>query len=162
MTLALAAGVGLAACGGSSGTKLDTGRVQAAVAASILAQRGLHTTVTCPSDVPVKTGNTFTCNAKLDVGNYPVTVIITNSKGHVRYENRAPLIALNVKKVEDAIAASIALQRHLAAKVTCPKEVLQKAGVVFTCTAVVKGTSKRSPFVVTQIDNNGRVRYVGR
>jgi hypothetical protein len=161
LIVALTASVALTACG-SSEPKLDTARVQRAVAASILTQRGLHTTVTCPSDVAVKTGNTFTCAAKLDVGSYPVTVIITNSKGHVRYENRAPLIALNTGKVENAIAASIALQRHLSAKVTCPKEVLQKAGIVFTCTAVVSGKSKRYPFVVTQIDNNGRVRYVGR
>jgi len=151
----------LGACG-SSESKLDTGRVQRAVAASILAQRGLHTTVTCPSDVPIKTGYTFTCNAKLDVGSYPVTVVITNSKGHVRYENRAPLIALNTGKVEHAIAASIAGQRHLNATVTCPQEVLQKAGVVFTCIAVIPGNSKRYPFVVTQVDNHGRVRYVGR
>ena len=110
----------LGACG-SSESKLDTGRVERAVAASILAQRGLRTTVTCPSDVPLKAGYSFTCNAKLDVGSYPVTVVVTNSKGHVRYENRAPLVALNIEKVEHAIAASIASQRHLHARPSpCP------------------------------------------
>jgi len=161
LALALAVAVALAACG-SSEPKLDTARVERAVTASILAQRGLQTKVTCPTDVPVKTGHTFTCNAKLDVGSYPVTVVITNSKGHVRYENRAPLIALNTEKVERAIAASIASQRRLSAKVTCPHEVLQQKGIVFECTAVVSGSPKRYPFVVTQVDNNGRVRYEGR
>jgi len=158
---ALVAGVAIAACG-SSEPKLDTARVENAVAASILAQRGLHTTVTCPSEVAIKTGASFTCNAKLDVGTYPVTVVITNSKGHVRYENRAPLVALNTEKVEHAIAASIAAQRHLTATVACPPEVLQKAGITFTCTATVSGSSKRYPFEVTQVGNNGRVKYVGR
>jgi len=161
LALALAGGIALTACG-SSESKLDTARVERAVAASILAQRGLRTTVNCPSDVPIKTGYTFTCNANLDVGSYPVTVVVTNSKGHVRYENHAPLIALNTEKVEHAIAASIASQRHLKATVKCPEEVLQKAGVTFTCTAVVKGNPKQYPFVVTQVDNHGRVKYVGR
>ena len=161
LALALATAVALAACG-SSEPKLDTARVERAVATSILTQRGLHTTVTCPSDVPIKTGHGFTCNAKLDVGSYPVTVTITNSKGHVRYENSAPLIALNIEKVEHAIAASIASQRHLSAVVTCPQEVLQQKGIVFTCTAVVSGKPKRYPFAVTEIDNKGQVRYVGR
>jgi len=161
LALALVLVTGLAACG-SSEPKLDTARVEHAVEASILAQRGLRTTVTCPSEVPIKTNYTFTCNAKLDVGSYPVTVVVTNSKGHVRYENRAPLVALNTEKVEHAIAASIAGQRHLAATVTCPHEVLQRTGIVFTCTAVVSGSSKQYPFEVTQVDNNGRVKYVGR
>lgn len=161
LALALAAGIALGACG-SSESKLDTGRVERAVAASILAQRGLRTTVVCPSDVPVKTGYKFTCDANLTVGSYPVTVVVTNSKGHVRYENHAPLIALNTEKVEHAIAASIASQRHLSATVTCPEEVLQKAGITFTCTAVVAGNPKHYPFVVTQVDNHGRVKYVGR
>ena len=146
----------------SSEPKLDTARVEQAVAASILAQRGLHTTVTCPSEVAIKTGYSFTCDAKLDVGSYPVTVVITNSKGHVRYENRAPLVALNIEKVEHAIAASIAAQRHLKADVTCPKEVLQQSGITFTCTATVSGSTKSYPFEVTQVGNNGRVKYVGR
>ncbi len=162
LVLTLTAGVTLVACGSSAST-LDTARVERAVSASILAQRGLRTTtVTCPSNVPLKAGYKFTCNAQLEVGSYPVTVVVTNSKGHVRYENRAPLIALNIEKVEHAIAASIAAQRHLSASVSCPAEVLQKAGVTFTCHAVVSGKPKQYPFLVTQIDNHGRVRYVGQ
>jgi len=161
LSVALVACVALAACG-SSEPKLDTARVERAVAASILAQRGLHTTVTCPSEVAIKTGSNFTCDAKLDAGSYPVTVVITNSKGHVRYENRAPLVALNIEKVEHAIAASIAAQRHLKADVTCPKEVLQQSGITFTCKATVSGSTKSYPFEVTQVGNNGRVKYVGR
>jgi len=162
LALALVASIALAACGSSGGSNLDTARVEHAVAASILAQRGLRTTVTCPSEVPIKTGYTFTCEAKLDVGSYPVTVVVTNSKGHVRYENHAPLIALNIEKVEHAIAASIASQRHLTATVKCPEEVLQREGITFECTAVVAGNPKHYPFVVTQVDNHGRVKYVGR
>jgi hypothetical protein len=157
----LAALVTLSACGSSSST-LDTTRIQRAVAASILAQRGLHTTVSCPANIPVKLGHTFTCTAKLQVGTYPVTVTETTSKGRVRYENRRPLVALNIAKVQRAIAASILHQRNLKSTVSCPEQVLQQSGVTFTCTAVVAGNTKHFPFVVTQVNNNGRVRYEGR
>jgi hypothetical protein len=38
--------------------------------------------------------------------------------------------------------------------------VIQKAGIVFTCTATVAGRSY--PFAVTEVDDHGHVRYVGR
>jgi Domain of unknown function (DUF4333) len=151
----------LSACGGSS-SSLDTTRIEHAVAASILAQRGLHTTVSCPSNIPVKLGQTFTCTAKLEVGTYPVTVTETSSNGRVHYGNERPLVALNVDTVQHAIAASILHQRRLNAAVSCPKEVLQQAGITFTCTALVAGNTKRYPFVVTQVNDSGRVRYEGR
>jgi hypothetical protein len=100
--------------------------------------------------------------ARLDVGSYPVAVTETNGRGHVRYEDVHPLIALDIANVESAIAKSIARQRHLRASVTCPAEVLQDAGVVFTCTATVRSTARRYAFAVTEANNKGHVRYVGR
>jgi hypothetical protein len=151
----------IVACGSSPGT-LDTARVQHAIEASILAQHELHTVVVCPSNVPLHAGHAFTCTARLEAGSYPVTVTETNGSGHVRYENRAPLLALDIAKVRRAITASIARQRALTASVDCPKEVLQQAGVAFTCTAVVRGSSRRYPFAVTEVNDSGRVRYYGR
>jgi hypothetical protein len=144
---------------GSSNPALDTAVVQSAIAHSILTQRKVHTNVHCPPKVRRKAGVRFTCIASLQVGSYPVSVIETNGSGHVRYENRAPLVVLDIKKVEGAIRESILRQRHLHATVTCPAEVLQQAGVAFNCTATVGG--KPYPFTVTQVDGNGHVRYVG-
>jgi hypothetical protein len=39
--------------------------------------------------------------------------------------------------------------------------VLQQAGIAFTCTAVVAGRPTRYPFVVTQTNDTGHVRYEG-
>jgi Domain of unknown function (DUF4333) len=149
------------ACGSSTPT-LNSARVERAVAASILQERGLHTTVVCPPDVPRKAGRVFTCTARLDAGTYPITVTETNGSGHVRYENSQPLIALNVAKVRRAIATSISQQRGLSATVSCPAEVLQREGVQFTCTAVLSGQRQRYPFVVSEVDGKGHVRYVGQ
>jgi hypothetical protein len=157
------AGAALLACSlvgcGSSKPTLDTAAVQRAIAGSILTQRHVHTTVRCPPKVQRKAGVQFTCVASLQVGSYPVSVTETNGSGRVRYENRAALVILNIKKVENAIAESILRQRHLHATVTCPAEVIQRPSVTFTCTATVSG--RPYSFVVTEVDNNGRVRYVG-
>jgi Domain of unknown function (DUF4333) len=149
----------LSGCGESAPT-LKTVTVERAVAASIMAQHHLYATVRCPSNVPRKAGDVFTCTASLNVGTYPVSVTETNSKGHVEYQNQNPLATLNITKVEQAIKQSISSQRHLNSTVTCPAEVIQKKEIVFTCTAVVNG--KSYPFEVTEVDNAGHVRYVGR
>lgn len=120
----------------------------------------MHPNVHCPPKLPREAGLVFTCTAKLTVGSYPVSVNETNGSGHLRYENRAPLVILNSKKVEAAIRQSILRQRYLSATVGCPTEVLQEAGITFTCLATIR--AKSYPFTVTEVDGNGRVRYLGR
>lgn len=155
---ALLVACGAWGCGGSS-PKLDTAPVERAIAATILAQRQIHSTVTCPEEVPRKRGTAFTCLAHLAVGAYPVHVAETNSSGHVRYGSSAPLVILNIERVQRAIERSILQQRGLRATVSCPSEVLQRAGITFTCEAAVGG--RRHPFSVAELDNGGHVRYVG-
>jgi hypothetical protein len=152
---ALVAGA-LTGCG-SSATRLDSVRVERAIADTILRERNLYATVACPSSVPQKAGHAFTCQAHLDVGTYPIEVTETNGSGHVRYENQRPLVVLDTKKVQRAIRASIHNQRDLPSTVRCPAEVLQQAGLAFTCRANVHGRSYR--FAVSELDDAGHVRY---
>ncbi len=155
---ALLAVSSLAGCG-SAGPTMGTVGVERAIADSILAQHGLRARVSCPPRVPRRTGYAFTCTAAFTVGSYPVTATVTTAAGHVRYENPTPLAALDTAGVERAIHRSILASRRLASTVTCPTEVLQRAGLAFHCTAVVGGRSY--PFAVTEIDGAGHVRYVG-
>jgi len=154
----LAAGY-LAGCGTSTST-LDSVRVERAIADSILSEHSLYATVSCPSSVPQEKGHVFTCQAHLDVGTYPIRVTETNAAGHVRYENRRPLAVLDSAKVQNAIRASILHQRDLASTVRCPSEVLQKAGLSFTCRATVSGRSYS--FAVHETDGRGNVRYTAQ
>jgi len=151
-------GLSISACGSSEPT-LSMVPVERAIAASILAQHHLRTTVRCPTNAPRKTGFAFTCKAELDVGAYPVLVTETNASGHVRYLNQAPLVVLDIARVERAIEQSIGAQRGLRSTVVCPAEVIQKAEVAFTCTATIAG--RGYPFDVTEVDSDGHVRYVG-
>jgi hypothetical protein len=159
LTAAVLVALLLSACGSSTPT-LNTITEERAIAASILTQHHLHAAVRCPSNPPRKAGFTFTCTAKFDVGTYPVTVSETNGRGHVRYQDQNPLVALDIAKVEQSIRESISSQRRLNSTVACPTEVLQKAGIVFTCIATVSG--RGYPFAVTEVDDSGHVRYVGQ
>jgi hypothetical protein len=67
---------------------------------------------------------------------------------------------LNTEKIERAIEHSSFAQRGKHAQVTCPSGVHQKKGLVFSCTAVVGGSSTR--FVVTELDRSGHVHYEAR
>ena len=113
LVVAVLVGPLLSGCGSSTPT-LNTVTEERAIAASILTQHHLYATVHCPSNTPRKAGFTFMCTAKFDVGMYPVTVTETNDSGHVRYQDQNPLVALDVAKVERAIAQSIRSQRRLA------------------------------------------------
>jgi Domain of unknown function (DUF4333) len=149
----------VAACGAGV-QDLDSVTVERAIAKSILRERGLYAAVACPSKVVQKAGHAFTCTARLGIGSYPLSVTETDGSGTVRYQNANPLVVLNIAKVQHAIEASVLSQRHLHATVSCPAEVLQRAGLVFRCTAVVDGESRRYPFVVREVDNAGHVRYL--
>ncbi len=157
---ALLTTVCVSACG-SSAQYLDTVNVERAVAKSILKERDLYATVACPSQVPQKAGHVFTCTARLDVGTYPVTAREIDGSGRVRFQDERPLVVLNVATVQQAIETSVFSQRRLRSKVACPAEVLQRAGLVFRCTAVIDGEARRYPFEVREVDDSGHVRYLG-
>lgn len=71
----------------------------------------------------------------------------------------APTI-LDTEKIERAIEHSSLTQRGQLAGVSCPSGVLQKKGLAFSCTAVVRRA--RTRFVIEQLDSSGHVRYEGR
>jgi hypothetical protein len=145
----------LNACGQSA--TLDTGHLERAATASILAQRHLQVAVHCPAGVPLRRGFTFWCTAQLEVGSYPLLVTETDSTGTVRYENQAPLATLDIAKVERAIRATILGRTGKSPAVSCPQQVIQRRGTVFTCEATAGGHRYR--LRVTQSDGEGRVRY---
>ena len=86
----------------------------------------------------------------------------TNGSGKLNYASKRAVLLLNIPKVETAIRESIAAQKHLNAAVTCPAYVLQEEGLVFTCTASVKGQARIYPFAVTEVTSTGKVHFIGR
>ncbi len=58
-----------------------------------------------------------------------------------------------------SIEASIWTQRHIRAKVTCPRVIPQQKGRNFACIARVPRSAARTPVAVTQQNNDGYVTY---
>ncbi|HEV3320472.1 MAG TPA: hypothetical protein VG053_12210 [Solirubrobacteraceae bacterium] len=64
---------------------------------------------------------------------------------------------LNTPHIERAIEQSILSERHVHARVVCPRVVPQEKGHDFTCIATVGKST--TPFAVVQQDNRGYVTY---
>jgi hypothetical protein len=64
---------------------LNITNVEKAIAQSILSQRHLPATVTCPAEVIQQSGIRFTCTATLSGRRYPFAVTEVDSNGHVTY-----------------------------------------------------------------------------
>jgi Domain of unknown function (DUF4333) len=87
----VAASVGLGACGSSeppAPTILDAKKVERAIEASSVAQRGTRPRVSCPAGIHQRKGLTFSCTAV--VGRTSTRFVVTqlDGAGHVHYEAR--------------------------------------------------------------------------
>jgi hypothetical protein len=93
----------VSACGSSksssesSGPKanVDTAKVATSIEQTILAKRGLHSTVVCPAAMPAEVGRTFECIASVTAAKPPHTVTktpfvvtIRSARGYVTYEGK--------------------------------------------------------------------------
>jgi major membrane immunogen (membrane-anchored lipoprotein) len=66
---------------------------------------------------------------------------------------------LDTERVERAIERSVLQKRKIRAMVSCPSGIELKKGKKFRC--IANYTGGRTPFLVTQTDDEGAVRYVG-
>ncbi len=93
-TCLLVCAVALPACGSSKSSGelgsegLSTAQTRAAIEDSILKERHIHATVTCPADVVKEKGVTFQCLAVTSSGaRTTFHVIEVNGRGAVRYSS---------------------------------------------------------------------------
>jgi hypothetical protein len=90
------------ACGSSNSStsttvaNLDTTRIAKSIEESVLTERHLHVSVTCPSAVPQEKGKTFVCIATSQTTKKPITTVKTpftvtvqNDKGYVTYKGES-------------------------------------------------------------------------
>jgi len=88
----------------------------------------------------------------------PVTVLLVSASLAVGgCGSSPPPTILDTEKVERAIERSSLAQRRQRVDVTCPSGVRQQKGKTFSCTAV--GARGNTRFVVTQLNDSGRVHY---
>lgn len=151
---------------GSTGIYLSSASVERTIAQSLMIERHIYTKVLCPSQVPQQKSHSFQCTARLDVGHYSISVTEIDDRGHVRWVSRVPVGILQMNLVTAAISRSMFARRGVHSTVICPSQVLERQGLSFKCTAVVRtGTSTLRPgsypVDVSQLDGAGDVTYVG-
>jgi Domain of unknown function (DUF4333) len=160
----------LAGCGASASTSdLDIARVQRAISQSVRSQRGILARVSCPRQVPQRSGALFGCMAQMPGGQTMFAVRQRDSHGDVSYLGCAgsfrscagigAVRVLDSARVQAAIAASIGARRGLHAHVICPTGLPQSAGFQFVCLARYPGGS--TPFEVRETGAGGQVSYLG-
>lgn len=86
-SMVMLAGIGLAGCSASIGG-LDTQKAQTEIAKGIEEQTdATGVAVTCPEDVPISQGSTFTCTATTAEGETAtITVTQTDDQGNINWE----------------------------------------------------------------------------
>jgi hypothetical protein len=152
----------LSGCG-SSRPKLrvvNPARVSTAIAASVRRERHVSATITCPTGVPLKARTQFYCVAQRGAQITPFRVLQTDGSGDISFVGVDPRSApmLGTAVVSKAIAASIRRSGNVRPAVQCPEGMPRQRGLSFVCSATIVG-HKPILFKVTQVDNDGHVRY---
>jgi hypothetical protein len=159
LLLPLPALVALGGCSGSvsvGGKTLKTNEAEASIKSLVTSKVGARVkSVSCPEDIDVKTGATFTCTVVgTDGSKGAITAKQTDDKGN--FDVDLPLI--RPRDAEQAMTTSIKKQvsvKNLA--ITCPEIVVFKTGGTFRCSGIGDGVT--APIAVTQVDNTGHIRF---
>jgi Domain of unknown function (DUF4333) len=146
----------VAVLGCGSGGHVDAGRVERLIEHRFSVVEGVRVRdVSCPRDVPKRTGATFRCRTG-SVGEDPVEVVVTQ-----RSDDRFAIVpALSSARLEQTlIHGSFGRTVHtaiLGAK--CPSGVAYRAGGTLRCQIVLAG-GERVPVLVRQTDGRGGVAF---
>ncbi len=130
------------------GSDLNIPRVIGDITRQTRLQAGVPAHVTCPDEVAVKKGETFTCDAHFAVGHVRFTVVETDDKGHVHYEFE-PYKMLDIPRLTLRLERMLSKAVGRPVVVICPQPVVERPGVNFTCQSAKKDGSRRR-IVITQ------------
>jgi Domain of unknown function (DUF4333) len=130
------------------GSVLNVPRVIGDITRQTRLQAGVPAQVTCPEEVPLKRGETFTCDAHFAVGHVHFTVVQTDDEGHVHYEFE-PYKTVDIPSLTLRLERMLERTLHRPVVVICPQPVVERPGVNFTCQSAKKDGSRRR-IVITQ------------
>lgn len=146
----LALGLLASAC---SEQVLDTGGIANDLSETLTQALGRQISVTCPAEVPLEEGDTFTCEAQEPDGSFEILVEQTDDEGNVSARRKS----IDPAEIEAKIAASIRAFSSLEITVECPDDIEVGEGKSFECEASSERGSQT--ITVTQQDDFGTVTY---
>jgi hypothetical protein len=135
--LAILVTVGVLACGDDN---VDPEKVEQGIEQDLSSATAQITSVSCPSDVKMEEGKTFTCDAKLEGGGKAqVTVTQTDNRGNGTYAFKPGSLQLSDNSVEPVLEESLTAKGVSDPHVGCPELISVKEGETATCTATGAG-----------------------
>ena len=142
--------------------KLDTAEAQRQIAALTERQVGVAATgVSCPADVEVATGTTFTCTGKVDGQAVSFTVRETDDKGNVHIASDNSFV--DVAKVEASVAKQVGDEAGVDATATCDagghKVLVDGVGKPISCTVTNSDDQTDTLDVTATVDDSGAVSW---
>lgn len=142
--------------------KLDTAEAQRQIAALTERQVGVAATgVSCPAEVQVATGTTFTCTGRVDGQAVSFTVRETDDKGNVHIDSDNSFV--DVAKVEASVAKQVGDEAGVDATATCDagghKVLVDGVGKPISCTVTNSQDPTDTLDVTATVDDNGDVRW---
>ena len=142
--------------------KLDTAEAQRQIAALTERQVGVAATaVSCPPDVAVAAGTTFSCTGKVDGQAVSFTVRETDDKGNVHINSDNSFV--DIAKVEASVAKQVGDEAGVDATATCDagghKVLVDGVGKPISCTVTNSADPTDTLDVTATVDDNGDVSW---
>jgi hypothetical protein len=162
---ALGVAVLTAGCGGSSGgaatsttpKTVDDAQVEQGIKADLSTSSAKVTSATCPGDVPVEQGNTFTCTVAFDNGATGKATVTQKGLGKYTYELKPGSVQVPGATADAAVEKSLAAQGIPNATVKCPSNIIVKVGTTVTCDVSGAGGAATGSVTFTFSDAEGTV-----
>jgi hypothetical protein len=162
---ALAVAAVTAGCGDSnSGTAtsaspktVDDTQVEQGIEADLSTSSAKVTSAKCPSDVPVKQGDTFTCTVTFDNGATGKATVTQQGHGRYTYELKPGSVQVPGATADAAVEKSLAAQGAPNATVNCPSNIIVKVGTTVTCNVSGAGGVASGTVTFTFSDAEGTV-----
>lgn len=114
------------------------------------------TSVNCPSNVEIKAGSQYECQAVVDNTPFTVELNIQDASGAFKVNSKGIVL---LPKIERSIAANVKQQKGVDITVNCGGKIkVARAGDTFECQATLPG-GKTQPAKITVNDEYGNVRF---
>ncbi|MBW4621980.1 MAG: DUF4333 domain-containing protein [Cyanosarcina radialis HA8281-LM2] len=114
------------------------------------------TSVNCPSNVEIKAGSQYECQAVVDNTPFTVELNIQDASGAFKVNSKGIVL---LPKIERSIAANVKQQKGIDITVNCGGQIkVARAGDTFECQATLPG-GKTQPAKITVNDDYGNVRF---
>ena len=117
----------------SSTRTVDDAQVEQGIEKSLTTSDVTATSASCPSDVPVQSGATFTCSVKWSNGATGKVTVTQKGANHYTYTIQNGSVQIPGTEVASQIEKDLAAQGVANATVTCPTTVIVKENSPVTC-----------------------------